>query len=801
MEHRIRKAAVLGAGVMGSQIAAHLANVGIPSVLLDVVPAALTPEEQRQGGTLASPAVRNRLAQQGLQRVQRLHPAAFYTPALAARITPGNIQDHLHWLAEADWVIEAVTEQLDVKAQVYQAIAPHLSPTVMLSSNTSGLSLTALSAILPAPLQRRFLGTHFFNPPRYLKLLELIPTSQTDPTVLATMLAVGRRVLGKGVVLAKDTPSFIANRLGVYALCCCMQVMVQDGYTVGEVDTITGQPLGRPRSATFRTADMVGLDTLWHVVQNTGASLPGDAIQQALPALDFLQEMVARGWLGDKAGQGFYKSVRTGAGREFYEINYQTLEYQPQRPLRTPSLQQLRSVEDIQQRLNMLAYADDRAGQFAWKVLSATLRYAAERLPEIADDIVSIDNALKWGFNWELGPFETWDALGVARAAEKMRQEGHTLPPLVTALLEAGHTSFYQRGEGQRRYFHMGRGAYQEEPQEPQCLRLTVLKERQRLIRTNPGASLIDLGEGVACLEFHTRMNAIGSDIVEMMQRAVEAVDRHFVGLVVGNESEHFSAGANLAMLLLAAQSEDWDTLEQMVRVFQETNLALKYLSKPVVAAPAGMTLAGGCEICLAADRVRAAAETYMGLVEVGVGLIPAGGGCKELLWRHQEGLPNDVSMDLFPLVQKVFQTIGLAKVSTSAAEAQQAGFLRPGDQITVNRDYLLYDARQTVLDMVAEGYTPPPPPRLGVVGRSGYGNLLAALYNMETGHFISSYDRHVGKKLAYVLAGGDVPDGSTVSERHLLDLEREAFLSLCGEPKTQERMQHMLETGRPLRN
>jgi 3-hydroxyacyl-CoA dehydrogenase len=801
MEQRIRKAAVLGAGVMGSQIAAHLANVGIPSCLLDIVPSTLTSEEHQRGDTLDSPAVRNRLAQQGLQLALQAQPAAFYTAGSAALITPGNMQDHLHWLKEVDWVIEAVSEQLEVKTQLYQAIVPHLKPSVILSSNTSGLSITALSQVLPAPLQPRFLGTHFFNPPRYLKLLEVIPTPQTDRAVLDAMLAFGSRVLGKGMVKAKDTPNFIANRIGLYAMFCCTKVMVDEGYTVGEVDTITGPALGRPRSATFRTADMVGLDTLLHIAKNTLTALPDDAIHQMVPEPNFLESMVERGLLGNKTRQGFYKQIQTEAGREFHEINYQTLEYQPQSPLRAPSLQQSRRMEDIRQRLRTLAYADDRAGRFAWKVLSATLFYAASLIPEIADDIVSVDNAIKWGFSWELGPFETWDALGVEPVTQKMQQQGQSLPPLVTSLQQAGYTSFYRPETGRRCFFDLGQGDYQEEPQDPQCIRLPLLKEQQRVVRANPGASLIDLGEGVTGLEFHTKMNIIGGDIVEMMLQAVEDVERRFEGLVIGNHGENFSAGANLALLLLEAQNQDWDAIDQMVRIFQDANLALKYLSKPVIAAPCGMTLAGGAEICLASDRIRAAAETYMGLVEVGVGLIPAGGGCKEFLLRHLEELPDDVSLDLFPLVQRVFLTIGLAKVSTSAVEAQQMGFLRSNDQISVNRDHLFHDARQTVLDMVAEGYTPPRPTALRVVGRSGYGNFLAGLHNMYTGRFISSYDRHIGKKLAYVLSGGDVPDGSRVSEQHLLDLEREAFLSLCGEAKTQERMRHMLETGKPLRN
>lgn len=801
MEQRMRRIAVLGAGVMGSQIAAHLANVGVPSFLLDIVPTALTSQEQQRGLTLDRAVVRNRLALQGKRGAQQARPAALYTPAAASLITPGNLEDHVPCLSEADWVIEAVTERLDVKRQVYQTIAPYLKPSAVLSSNTSGLSITALSETLPETLQRCFLGTHFFNPPRYVKLLEIIPGPRTDPDMVQFMTDFCRYGLGKGVVHAKDTPNFIANRLGVYAMLSCLKVMQDEGYTVSEVDAITGPALGRPASATFRTADMVGLDTLLHVITNGLAALPDDAIQQVKPDPTFLPALVQRGWLGNKSGQGFYKQVQTETGREFYEINAHTLDYQPQQRLRTPTLQQARQVDDVMKRVQGVVYAEDRAGQFAWKVLSDTLLYAASLVPDIADDIISIDQAMKWGFNWALGPFETWDALGVARVAQKMEHEGRSLPASVVAVLQTDPMTFYQQENGTQHYFDLGQKHYVEAPYDPRCIQLARLKARQQVIRSNPGASLIDLGDGVACLEFHSKMNAIGGDTIAMVQAAVEEVERNSVGLVIGNEAEHFSAGANLALILLEAQNEDWEIIEQMVRAFQDVNLALKYLGQPVVAAPAGMTLAGGCEICLAADRIRAAAETYMGLVEVGVGLIPAGGGCKELLLRHQEGLPDDVPLDLFPLAQRVFQTIGLAKVSGSAAEARQAGFLRSGDQVTVYRDALLHDAKQTVLDMVAEGYTPPQHPMLRVVGCSGYGNFLAGLYNMETARQISSYDRHIGRKLAYVLAGGDVPDGSKVSEQHVLDLEREAFLSLCGEPQTQARMRHMLERGQPLRN
>ncbi|ETX08669.1 3-hydroxyacyl-CoA dehydrogenase/enoyl-CoA hydratase family protein [Candidatus Entotheonella palauensis] len=800
MEQRIRKAAVLGAGLMGSQIAAHLANVGIPSTLLDIVPGALTQQEEQRGLTLESPAVRNRLAEQGLRAALKARPAAFYTPEAAGLVTIGNFEGDLSRLPEADWVVEAVTERLDIKQQLYQRITPYLNDTAVLSSNTSGLSITTLSESLPQHLQTRFLGTHFFNPPRYAKLLELIPGPQTKPEVMQMMTGFGRHRLGKGVLRAKDTPNFIANRLGAYDLLRCLHVMQTEGYRVSEVDAVTGAAIGRAASA-FRTADLVGLDALLHVVRNSLNALPNDAIQDVALNPAFVPAMVERGWLGNKTGQGFYKRVQTEAGRAFYEIDPETLEYRPPERFRTPSLQQLRQIEDVSKRLKTLVFAEDRAGQLAWQLLSASLCYAANLVPEIADDIVSIDQAMKWGFRWELGPFETWDALGLERVAKRLESEGRQVPPLVEQMLQAEHPAFYHQDDQQRLYFDLAQAKHMAIAPIPRTLQLTALKAREQVIRSNASASLIDLGDGVACLEFHSKLNAIGGDTVAMMQAAVEEVERNFAGLVIGNEAENFSAGANLALILLEIQNEEWDVIDQVVSAFQKANQALRHMSKPVVAAPAGMALAGGCEICLAADHIHAAAETYMGLVEVGVGLIPAGGGCLALLQRGCEGLPDKVAIDLFPLVQRIFETIGLAKVSTSAAEARQLGFLRANDPVTVYRDALLYNAKQSVLDLAAQDYTPPLPGMVRVAGRSGYGNFLAGLYNMEMARQISAYDRHIGRKLAYVLTGGDVPDGSQVSEQHLLDLEREAFLSLCGEVKTQERILHMLQNNKPLRN
>ncbi|MCZ6874154.1 MAG: 3-hydroxyacyl-CoA dehydrogenase family protein, partial [bacterium] len=633
------------------------------------------------------------------------------------------------------------------------------------------------------------------------KLLEVIPSRHTDAAVLQSMAHFCRTRLGKGVVLANDTANFIANRLGVYGFLVSLKMMQSEGYTVSEVDAITGQAMGRPASATFRTADIAGLDTLLYVVANGLAALPDDPIQAIGLDPALLPAMVERGWLGNKTGQGFYKQVHTDSGREFYQIDLQTLDYEPQQRLRAPSLQQARQIDKVEKRIATVVFADDRAGRFAWKILSATLHYAALLVPQVTDNLASIDQAMRWGFNWQRGPFETWDALGLEAVANKMEQDGQTLPPLVQQVLSSDYPSFYHDDNGTRQVFDLRRCRHIEEHPAPRSLSLGPLKGRQQVIRSNPGASLIDLGDGVACLEFHSKMNVIGGDTVAMMQTAVEEVEQNFVGLVIGNEAEHFSAGANLAMILLEAQSEEWDLVEQMVRTFQAINQALTYMSKPVVVAAAGMTLAGGCEICLAADHINAAAETYMGLVEVGVGLVPAGGGCKALLQRYGEGLADSVPMDIFPLVQRVFETIALAKVSTSAAEARQAGFLRQSDRIIVSRDALLYEAKQSVLEIATQGYIPPQPTMLRVVGRSGYGNFLAALYNMETARQISAYDHHIGRKLAYVLCGGDVPGGSRVTEQHMLDLEREAFLSLCGEPSTQERMRHMLERGKPLRN
>lgn len=799
MKDKIRRAAVLGAGAMGSAIAAHLANAGIRCVLLDIVPSELTEAERKRGLTLHSPEVRNRFSAAGKKRIQEASPPALYLKEDAALIEIGNIEDHLPLLRDVDWVIEAVIEDLDTKRNLFKGVISYLKEETVVSTNTSGISIRKMCEGLPGGFGERFLGTHFFNPPRYMKLLEIVPSPSTSGFLPERIAQVGEKVLGKGVVFAKDTPNFIANRIGAYAMAVAIKTMVEGGYRIEEVDQITGPVMGRPKSATFRTADLVGLDVMIHVAKNLADSLPEGKFF-LFPA--FIEEMVNRQWLGQKTGQGFYKKVKYEGKEEILVLDYESLDYRPQGKAQFPSIEMAKTIEPPGERIRTLVTSADRAGQFAWKVLKKTLLYAAEKIPEISDDVVSIDRAMRWGYNWELGPFETWDAIGVGASVERMEKEGETIPPLVQRLLSRGNRAFYERRGGETFYFDPRGEAYQKIPGKPEIILLRSLKDREKLVLSNPGASLVDLGDGVACLEFHSKMNTIGADTVDMIHRSLREVSEKFDGLVIGNQGENFSAGANLMLILFEIQDENWDEIDRMVKTFQDTLMAIKYFEKPVVAAPFGLTLGGGCELCLSSHRIWAAAETYMGLVEVGVGLIPAGGGTKEMLLRFTERVPADVQVDLFPLVRQAFETVAMAKVSTSAKEARKLGFLSFGDGITMNRDHLLYGAKQAVLSMVREGYEPPlQKGAIKVLGEKGYALLTVGLFYMREGGYISPFDEHVAKKLAYVFSGGRLPPGSEVTEQYLLDLEREAFLSLCGERKTQERIEHMLKTGKPLRN
>jgi 3-hydroxyacyl-CoA dehydrogenase len=794
MVKRIQRAAVLGSGVMGSGIAAHLANVGIPTLLLDIVPRELTKEEEAKGLTLEHKEVRNRLANQALQKLLKQKPAPLMSKSNLALIEAGNFEDDFHRLAEVDWIIEAVVENLEIKKSVFARVDEVRKPGTIVSSNTSGISIGAMAEGRSEDFKKHFLGTHFFNPPRYLKLLEIIPTKDTDPKVISYMKTFGEEVLGKGVVIAKDTPNFIANRIGTYGLLVTVREMMKGGYSVGEVDSITGPLIGRPKSATFRTLDVVGLDTFIHVANNVFEKVEGEE-KEAFRVPDFMKAMLEKRWIGSKSGQGFFLKQ----GKDILELNYETLEYEPRKKLTTPAVEASKQAKKLADKLKALVYANDRAGTFLWKITAPVLLYSAKLLGEIADDIVAVDRAMKWGFGWELGPFEMWDALGVEQSVRKMQAEGFEIPSWVTAMLADGFSSFYKLEKG--RAFYYDRGEYKPIQENPKVIHIKRLKEEKDVIKKNSGASFIDLGDDVALLEFHSPNNAIGTDIVQMINYALEEVERNYKGLVIGNQGKNFCVGANLAMILMEAQDDNYFEIELVVRQFQQAMMNIKYSLKPVVAAPFAMTLGGGTEICLPSARIQAAAETYMGLVEVGVGLIPGGGGNKELYIKYLNSLPNGVNFDLQQVANKVFETIAMAKVSSSAAEARELNFLNHRDGITMNSDHLLHDAKQAVISLYDQGYRPPVRKKVPVVGETGYAAMLLGAQSMYHAGYISEHDLKIAKKLAYVIAGGKVPYGTEVDEQYLLDLEREAFLSLVGEPKSQARMQHMLVKGKPLRN
>ncbi|WP_067931979.1 3-hydroxyacyl-CoA dehydrogenase/enoyl-CoA hydratase family protein [Alicyclobacillus kakegawensis] len=801
MNRRIRKAAVLGAGVMGAAIAAHLANAGLSVLLLDIPPDHLTDAERARGLSLHDRKVRNRLAENGLAAALRAKPAALYDAADAERIETGNLDDDLGRLRDCDWVVEAVVENLDIKRNLFLRVAEATGEHTIVSSNTSGISIAAMATDCPVSFRRRFLGTHFFNPPRYMKLLEIIPGPETDSEVVTAMVEFCQRTLGKGVVVAKDTPNFIANRIGTYGLMVTLQAMEKYGLGVDEVDAITGPAMGRPKSATFRTLDLVGLDTMVHVARNVQQAVTDDQERKAFAIPPYIEQMVSRGWLGEKTGQGFFRRVETDKGREILALDLQTMEYRPRKKFASASLTAAKRAQDAPSRLRALVYGEDAASRFAWDVLKSVLLYTARKQGEIADDILSVDRAMKWGFNWDLGPYETWDALGVRRSVERMRQEGEEIPDFVSEMLASGQEAFYQRSVASKPRFYVGRGQYRDVDEPKQIISLARLKEQGKVIRKNSGASLLDIGDGVACLEFHSFKQAIGTDVIQMIQQSADEVEKNWRALVIANEAPNFCVGANLMMMLMEAQDENWDEIQLAVHQFQQAMMRLKYLSKPVVAAPHQMALGGGAEVCLAAHQVQAAAETYIGLVEVGVGLIPGGGGNKEMLIRALEGVPDGVHERLDSFVQKTFETIALAKVSTSAKEAKRLGILRHHDGITLQRDFLLHDAKQVAIGLADSDFRPMQPRLVPVVGEAGAARLKAGVYGMRVSGHISEHDEKIAHHLIRVLTGGSVARGTKVSEQYLLDLEREAFLSLIGEPKTQQRMQYMLSHGKPLRN
>ncbi|WP_235420990.1 3-hydroxyacyl-CoA dehydrogenase/enoyl-CoA hydratase family protein [Jeotgalibacillus soli] len=779
---------------MGSGIAAHLANIGIPTLLLDIVPKSLTDQEEAKGLTLENKAVRNRLSAQAIQKLFKQKPAPLATKKNSGLIEAGNLEDDLSRLKEVDWIIEVVVENLDVKKKVFEQIEQHRKEGSIVSSNTSGISINAMVEGRSDDFKKHFLGTHFFNPPRYLKLLEIIPTPDTDPSVVDFMKSFGEDTLGKGVVLAKDTPNFIANRIGTYGLLVTTQEMLKRNFSVGEVDSITGPLIGRPKSATFRTLDVVGLDTFIHVARNVYDQVNDGDEKKVFKVPDFMLKMRDNGWLGSKSGQGFFLKQ----GKEILELNPETLEYVERKKLRAPSMEMAKQEKGLSDKMKALVYANDRAGELLWSILSPVLLYSAELTGEIADDIVSIDQAMKWGFGWEMGPFEMWDAIGVEKSVERMKAEAKAVPEWVEKMLSEGYSSFYKEEDAGLTFFHQG--CYEIVKENEKIINLKRWKKKHGVIKKNTGASLIDLGDGVALLEFHSPNNAIGMDIIQMINFAVAEVEKNYKGLVIGNQGKNFCVGANLAMILMEAQDDNIFEIDMVVKQFQKAMMLLKYSSFPVVAAPFGMTLGGGTEVCLPADHVQASMETYMGLVEVGVGLIPGGGGNKELYLNYLNSLPQGVDFDLQKVANKVFETIAMAKVSTSASEAKDHNFLTQADGISVNSDHLIYDAKQAVLHL-AENYTAPVKRKVQVVGETGYATLLLGAQTMHHSGYISDHDLKIAKKLAYVLAGGKVPFGTEVDEEYLLQLEREAFLSLIAEPKSQMRMQHMLVKGKPLRN
>jgi 3-hydroxyacyl-CoA dehydrogenase len=807
MKRSIEKVAVLGAGTMGARIAAHLANAGIPCYLLDIVPPELNADEKRKGLTPQDPRVRNRIVLAGLEAAKKSRPAAFFTQETARLITPGNFDDNMAWCGQVDWIVEAVAENLEIKRRLFERVEAVRRPGTIVTSNTSGLPIHLIAEGRSEDFQQHWAGTHFFNPPRYMKLVELIAGPKTRPEVLAALEEICDRRLGKGVVHAKDTPNFIANRIGTFSMVNAINQMQALDMTVEEVDACTGPAVGWPKSATFRTADIVGLDVLAHVIRNIYENVPDDESREVYRVPPLIETMIQRGWLGEKTGSGFYQRVKKGAESEILTLDWHKMEYRDRQKARFASIDAGKSVEDTRERIRAIVApalegkGGDKASRFVWTNLSETCLYAARRVPEIADSIVDVDHAMQWGFAWELGPFEVWDAIGVERMAQALQREGKQIPPLVEKVLATSSKSFYSSEKGTTRYFDLATGAHQPMAEHSGIIILKSLKDRTPVVQKNAGASLIDLGDAVVCCEFHSKMNAVGADIVAMLNAGVARLGTEFEAMVIANQAVNFSVGANLMLLLISAQEGEWDEIHMLVRQFQRATMALKYAPRPVVSAPQGMALGGGCEINLHAAKIHAAAELYMGLVETGVGLIPGGGGTKEMLIRANEHAAGAEDLDLFHAMKPIFENVAMARVSTSAEDARTLGYLRPSDLVSMNRERLVADAKQTALAMVRAGYHPPPPAQIRVLGEEFLAAAKLAIHLLVRGEYASEYDAVVARKLAYILAGGAVTAPQAVPEQYILDLEREAFVSLCGERKTQERIAHTLKTGKPLRN
>ncbi len=803
MKYKFHRAVVIGSGTMGAALAAHLANAGVPVTLLDITPNKLLPEEEQKGFTLQDKVVRNRIVQQGLDRAIKSRPASFFTSEIATLVSIGNLDDDLDVIKEADWVVEAIVENLKIKRDLMTRIDAIRPPMTIISTNTSGIPVTSIAEGLSDGFRKHFLGTHFFNPPRYLKLLEVIPTIDTLPEVVDAISQFGEYRLGKGIVLCKDTPNFIANRLGFGGGAFALDYILENNYSVDEVDTITGPSMGRPKTATFRLIDLVGIDVWEHVGNNLAPAIPDD--KKALKYLNsdrvnhVIHTMVEKGWLGNKVKQGFYKEVRNPEGnREFWSLNLKTLDYEAPVKVRFESLGKVKDTEDLGEKLKILLDSDDRAGQLVRALTYQGLEYASERIPEIADSPKPLDDAMRWGFGHDAGPFEVWDLLGVEATSSAMKTAGFTPAAWVESMISSGHTTFYQYEAGTKvGVYNQTSGKYVP-IKRPASL---ILLKEQKVVSKNPGATFYDLGDGVGCVEFHTKMNSLDEDIANMIIESQERVLHEFEGLVIGNEADNFSAGANIMLVVMAAQMGEWDKLNSVVKNLQDLNMRARYSPKPVVVAPAGLTLGGGAEVTTHASRVVAAAELYTGFVEFGVGVIPAGGGTKEMLRRIVNPAMKTEGAEALPFLQRVFMQIGLAKVATSAEEARQMGILGPNDRVVLNKYLLLSEAKKEVLHMVSTGYHPPMPEKIYAGGRDALGALRVAIHMMKEGKYITEYESHMAGKLANVMTGGELSRPTWVDEQYILDLEREAFLSLCGEEKTRQRMVNMLQTGKPLRN
>jgi 3-hydroxyacyl-CoA dehydrogenase len=797
MTTRIRKVAVLGAGVMGSGIAAHLANSGVRALLLDIVPPKAGPGEDT-----SSKAFRNKFVLGALANMRKQKPSPIVSEAVFSNIEIGNFDDDMARIAECDWVIEVVKEDMAVKQGLFAKVEQHARKDAIISSNTSGMSISGMTQGRGAEFKKRFMVTHFFNPVRYMKLLELVAGPETDAEVVKAIHRFGEEVLGKGIVYGKDTTNFIANRIGVYGMMRTISEMQKAELTVEEVDKIFGPAMGRPKSAVFRTADIVGLDTFIHVAKNCYDTLTHDEERQTFAIPDFLQKMVEKGMLGDKSGSGFYKKAKGGGGeKEILALDLKTLDYRPQNKVRYESLGAAKDVEDVRERVATVLKGTDKAAKFAERVTLDVLAYTSRRIPEIADDIVNIDRGLRWGFGWDMGPFETWDAIGVREGVERMKALGLEPAAWVGQMLAAGRESFYGVQDGRDTYWDIQSKSVKPVPENARTLRVEYLKRGNKKIAGNGSATLWDMGDGATLLEFHSKMNSIDDDIVAMMNTALDETEKNHLGLVIGNDGANFSAGANIFALLWAAKQGEFDAIRKGVAAFQAANQRMRYSPVPVVSAPFNLTLGGGAEVAMGANAIQASAELYMGLVEVGVGLIPGGGGTMQLLRNVYGAYAADKDFEPLPFLKKVFLSIGTAKVATSAEEAREAGFLTAADGISANRDFLLADAKQRVLGMAKAGFRAPRPTRFRLPGPSGYATIDMMLYDMQLNNQISEHDRKIGQKLARVITGGDTSPSVLLTEEQLLALELEAFLSLCGEEKTQDRLQFMLEKGKPLRN